>query len=60
MRPGGDDRIEADPLRSAAAHLDLQRQRQLPLGATAHPAGDHMLERGIGELGGRPDARHLA
>ena len=56
---GGDDRLEARPLRSGQAHLDLERQGDFPLGLPDQTGADHPLERAIRQRGRGSHARDL-
>jgi hypothetical protein len=50
VRPGGDDRRERRPLRPAAAHGELEVERDRLLGPADDPRLEHLLQRRVGQL----------
>ena len=59
LGPGGDDRVEARAAGPAPAHVLLERDRDVALGAALEPLADDAPQRGVGHLGRRGDAGDL-
>ena len=60
VRAGGDDRREAGPLGTQAAHVQLDLERQLALAAPDRARFQHRQQRLVGELARAADALQLA